>query len=185
MKTYSALLGIAAAVYFANVQSSNGSTINVSASSLWTDTSINLELGTTVTITASGSWSWAYGATCGPTGDPTDTTPDLSDDFYSGALKGALLAYIGADPTQSHFGDASFWPQASGYWLVGNSLQFTSLYSGELWLGMNDDAGSKNTYDNSGSLTVEVTTVPEPGSLALATLGVVIACGGAFWRRLR
>ena len=190
MQITSVPLCIAAIACAVSIQSANAqtTTINVTASPLWTDTDIQLELGTTITITASGTWSWSALHSCGPTGTPANllgVQTTLLDQFYSGANHGALIAYIGVDPTQGQWGNGSFFPQATGYWDVGNEIQLTAPYSGELWLGLNDDAVSEGISDNSGSLTAELTLVPEPDSLALAVIGAIIGCAGALKRRLR
>ena len=136
--------------------------LNIPANPLWTDTGIYLSIGNSVTATASGLWNpltdypWLQ---CGPDGTYQS---GWTDGFMQGANTGALIAYVGSDPYQGHWGDATFFPQATGYWLIGSSSQFTSSYAGELWLGFNDDAQTMLTGDNSGSVLAEVTVVPEP-----------------------
>jgi hypothetical protein len=148
-------------------------TLNISPNPLWTDTGIYLSIGSSVSATASGSWTpstdypWLL---CGPDGVSLE---GWTDGFMLGANTGALIAYVGSDPYQGHWGDSTFFPQAAGYWLIGSSGQFNSPYAGELWLGFNDDAQSMLVGDNAGSVIAEVTVVPEPSVLAVGVLTLV------------
>jgi hypothetical protein len=81
----------------------------------------------------------------------------MYDLFLYSANHGELIAYIGSDPYQGHWGDGSFFPQQTGYWAIGSSGQFTSNKNGELWLGFNDDAVSEVIGDNAGSVTADIT----------------------------
>lgn len=94
--------------------------VSVSASPLWTDTGITLNTGSQVSITASGSWYFGDGQTVGPEGASFDRAP--FDRFTSAAVHGELIGYIGPDPFQGHAGDGSFFPQATGYLVVGNGI---------------------------------------------------------------
>jgi hypothetical protein len=53
-------------------------------------------------------------------------------------------------------GDSNFFPQSTGYWTIGSGDQFISDKSGELWLGINDDAVTQAAWDNAGSVTASV-----------------------------
>ena len=143
-------------------------TVTVPGHPLWTDTGITLTSGTSVVITASGTWAFLGRLCCGPDGDPH--WPDPTDQFFSGANKGALIAYIGADPTQGHLvSGGTFFPQSTGYIAVGSSAALVAPTSGRLWLGINDDARSLNADDNQGSVTAEITVGPAAGdTLTLA-----------------
>jgi hypothetical protein len=155
------------------LQTTNAATLSltVSANPLWTDTGIYVSIGQSITATASGSWNPWTGvlSPCGPDGAPT--APDWDDSFLLGANSAALIAYVGTDPLQGHWGDRSFFPRATGYWVIGSSGGFTSPVAGELWLGFNDDAVNQQTWDNSGSVMAQITVVPEPSAFVLAGLG--------------
>ncbi|HUI07740.1 MAG TPA: hypothetical protein VL486_12125, partial [Verrucomicrobiae bacterium] len=152
MKSQLAVATVVAMLCLLGIPNVKAESLAVSSNPLWTDTTLSLQIGDSVTITASGSWQFDYvHGSCGPDGMYVEE--NLYDRFYSGALQGALVAYVGPDPYQGHWGDESFFPQATGYWNIGSSAQFTSDKDGELWLGFNDDAVSAQPWtDNSGSV---------------------------------
>jgi hypothetical protein len=179
MKRLLALAAVAAVLSFLGSANAQTLTLVVPANPLWTPTAISLNTGDAVSITASGSWRGSL--------NPPWTGPDgLAQDgwanynlFMFGTNWGSLIAFVGPDPYQGHWGDGSFFPQTNGYWYIGSSAQFTSDKTGELWLGFNDDAVSKEIFDNQGSVTAQI-VVPEPSTVILALLGgallVVIRC---------
>ncbi len=176
MKALKTLLGYAGMFSLVSLlQTTNASalSLDVTANPLWTDTGIYLSLGQSVTATASGSWNPWTGVLPNYGPDGVQPSPDWNDSFLVGADSACLIAYVGSDPFQGHGGDASFFPQASGYWVIGSSGGFTSPVSGELWLGFNDAAVTGNVGDNSGFVTANITVVPEPGIFTLAGVGVV------------
>jgi hypothetical protein len=172
MKTFMIVATVVAVVNVLGISYSEGSTVVVKSDPLWTNTALTLNIGDTVTITASGSWQ--FDTSSGSVGPNGVVHPGGEYDvFYSAALHGALIAYIGADPYQGHWGDGSFFPQATGYRNIGTSALFTSDKAGKLWLGMNDDAVGQGTYDNSGSVTAQISVqpVPEPNCFTLVLMG--------------
>ena len=156
---------------FGAITVSATTSLTVTAFPLWTDAHLVLHAGDVVSISASGSWSFGLGAS---TADGQSWWAETTDRFLLSAYQGRLIAYVGADPFQGHWGDASFFPRTTDYWNIGSDGQFASDRLGELWLGINDDAVSKNTADNSGSVfaQIAVTPVPEPGSPLLVLLGL-------------
>ncbi len=134
----------------------------VPANPVWTNTGLTLSPGDTVKISASGAWSYGAGL-IGPDGDPTGCCH--WDDFqhFDDGDKGRLIAFIGNDPYQGRWGDASFFPQYSGYISIGSAQTFTATVGGMLWLGMNDDAVSRVVGDNTGSFTATISVVPGEG----------------------
>lgn len=178
MKNQLAFIGALVAIGVLQGPSLSAQTITVSASPLWTDTGISVGAGQVVKITASGSWAVGPEYGIPYTGPEGLTLAGWTDGFLAGANCGALLAYVGSDPFQGQWGSTSFFPQSSGYLVVGSTVEFTVPTSGELWLGMNDDAQTKLTFDNYGSMTANVTVVPEPTSAALFLLA-----GSLFLRR--
>lgn len=138
-------------------------TLDVPANPLWTDTGISLTNGDTVAIIASGVWSYQGGETSGPEGAKLTLLWENTDFFSADGLHGELIAYVGIDPYQGHWGDRSgFWPQTNAYWNIGTNCQFTVSSSGELWLGCNDDAVSKSVEDNSGSVNAQIGVFSAP-----------------------
>jgi hypothetical protein len=134
------------------------SSVVVTSNPDWTDTGLSTAIGETIEINASGSWTVNIngGIRTGPDGNTA--VYGYWDDFLYEAYQGELIAFIGADPYQGQWGNGSFFPQHTGYWAIGSSCQFTSNETGELWLGINDDAVSKTNGDNSGTMTASITT---------------------------
>lgn len=143
--------------------------IIIPASPLWTNTQIDVTQGQQISITASGTWSGFNNEWFGPDGVPDKT--GYFDNFLISSNHCSLIAFIGSDPYQGHWGDSSFFPQATGYWSVGSSAYFTADKAGRIWLGFNDDAisGNYGEWDNLGY--VEAVITPEPCTLALFGLG--------------
>ena len=150
--------------------------VTVTANPLWTDTGIALGASDVVTISgASGSWSWG-GPLHGPDGD---YQPGLAwDEWITNGYHGQLIGCVGlVDPNPDH----SLIPQNDpSLFAVGTGAVSLSGVSGKLWLGFNDDYASYAVGDNSGSVTVDVTVIPEPISLVVwsvvAGLSIAVAC---------
>ncbi len=148
-------------------------TLEVTSYPLWTDTGIIIIAGEIIAVTphAGDTWSTAGGNNVGPSGVALNNW----DLFFSGSLHSSMVAYIGSDPFQGHYGDGGFFPQATGYTAVNNGVVFTASVGGRLWLGVNDDAVSQATGDNYGSITTDVNVVPVPGAFLLGMLGLSLA----------
>jgi parallel beta-helix repeat protein len=120
----------------------------------WTDTGKFVHEGDTVDIAAYGWWACNKADSscwCGPGG----TTYGTTDGFCTAALNGELIGYIGPTPPtpgSDHLSDAQ------KTFPVGISHTFTagSTQVGELWLGINDDAGTGTYYDNGGNVTAVI-----------------------------
>lgn len=157
------LLIISIVVYsFAAAPKTFAFNIYVTANPLWSDAGVVVSAGQQVNVTATGTWSGSdsLGLTWGPSGYPPQPN---SDNFLLSATYGSLIAYVGTDPYQGHWGDGTFFPQSTGYWAIGDGAQFTPPTTGELWLGINDDAISESISDNEGQITASIAIVPEPG----------------------
>src|ERR1700749_3095431 len=171
MSYRSRFYGLAAALFLVPVVvspalASTTKVITIFAGNLWKNTAIAVHAGDAITVSATGRWSWAADESSGPDGDPVDdfNAFDLFEpfDFFSQAR---LIAYIGADPKQGHWGDGSFFPQTSGYISVGSGQTFIAPYSGKLWLGMNDGAETEGVGHNTGAVHATVTVGTEHSTL--------------------
>jgi hypothetical protein len=175
LRSLTAVTRVVAILSLFGITNAKALTVFVPANPLWTDTHMSLNAGDTVSITASGSWTCGPGeGWFGPDGYQPVGGPTTWDRFLdAGVNQGRLIAYVGSDPYQGHWGDGSFFPQSFGYWNIGSSGQFISSEAGGLWLWFNDDAVSRSVADNAGSVTAQVSVVPEPtvtGSLAFGSV---------------
>jgi hypothetical protein len=135
--------------------------VTVPSNPLWTDAGMALSRGQTVTISATGSWDWGKAhPDFGPDGDPI-FLKDILDgfEFFDIFDHGRLLAFVGPSPYNGRWGDSSFFPETSGYVSVGSGQTFVAPYAGELWLGFNDDAVSRNNFDNTGQVVAAITVL--------------------------
>ena len=133
------------------------SSVVVTSNPVWTDTGLNVGIGENIGVTASGNWTWSTSSGWfGPEGKLPWDSSDAGDNFLYEANHGELIAFVGPDPYQGHFGDSGFFPQHTGYWIIGSSAAFVSDKVGELWLGMNDDAVTRGVGDNAGEVTASV-----------------------------
>jgi serine/threonine-protein kinase len=146
-------------------------TVTINADAGFIDTGITVGQGETVTITASGSWTPDGVNWTDP--DGFDSSMESADNYLNltdlGACStcartqypeyAALMSYTGDNsPQPGSYTSTSVASQAQLIDYVGSDLQTAGWpYSGELWLGMNDDAYSGNTSDNSGSVTATIT----------------------------
>ncbi len=126
----------------------------VPAYPLWTDTGIHVNSNDIVSFPATnGTWTGDNGqAWWGPGGNGVN----YYDTFVTGPHF-SLIAFVGPNPyyagATNEWGNGNYFPRqsgANGYWYLGANGQFTSDRAGELWLGFNDDAVTKNIDDNFG-----------------------------------
>jgi Domain of unknown function (DUF5011) len=125
--------------------------VSVPANQAWTDTGIDLTLGSNVTITASGTIKIASsdpGKT--PAGAPECSAP--SDFVAPGLPCWSLIGRIG--------GGTPFY--------VGTAMGFSVTTSGRLFLGVNDNSFPDNT--GSWTATVTVTVTSQAGQSPVITL---------------
>jgi hypothetical protein len=148
--------------------------VSVSASEIWIDTGLRVTAGELVQITAQGSWTPDGENSTGPDGFgnsllSADNYFDLTDlgtcaycashDYPNWAM---LIAYTGdSPPGPGSYTSTSIAPEAMLIKAVGSSFEAPWPYTGELWLGFNDDAYSGNTSDNSGQVAATVTVSPQ------------------------
>jgi hypothetical protein len=162
----------------ANVVEQITFSVVVTSNPLWTDTRLNTTIGEKVEINASGWWSGAVygGPWFGPDGQLGKS--GYGDTFLYEANWGELIAFVGSDPYQGHWGDGSFFPQHTGYWIIGSSGQFVSNKTGELWLGFNDDAVSESVGDNGGTVTASITITSGPVEVSITPSKATTSIGG-------
>lgn len=141
-----AILVAAGAVLLA--PSAKAQTVQVSATTLWTDTGIALVAGETVQVTASGTVStggqipaWATNT---PDGQPLSSQCEVGE---TGTFPAPGL------PCFSLMGEIT---QTGTPFEVGSSVTFAVETSGEFYLGINDN----DLPDNSGDWTAVVTVYP-------------------------
>jgi hypothetical protein len=121
-----------------------------------------------VTVSASGSWTADGVHYAGPDGYSALS----ADNFFNVQDLGVcsvcaktltghwaeLISYTGpAPPPVGSYTSTAIAPQAKLITVVGSQFSGPSQYSGELWLGFNDDAYSAYTVDNAGQVTATVT----------------------------
>jgi hypothetical protein len=144
--------------------------VTVSASGGWVNTGLQVASGDVVTIHAHGSWTPDGVNYTGPNG--FGSSPTSADNFFNltdlGACAdcatthdpnwSALIGYTGnSPPAPGSYTSTTTAPQARLITLLSDSFSATWPYSGELWLGFNDDAYSGNVSDNSGQVTADIT----------------------------
>jgi hypothetical protein len=147
-------------------------TVTSPANGGWVDTGLSLSLTDSVNIKASGSWTPDGADYTGPDGFgqsllSADNYINLSDLGVCAVCAtsmypewAALMSYTGSDPPQpGSYTSTAVAPQANLVDYVGSHLSTTKFwpYQGELWLGINDDAYSGYTSDNSGQVTATIT----------------------------
>jgi hypothetical protein len=177
MKTYSksVIASFTAALIAVAAQTSRAATnliVVVTANPLWTDTGIALATTDVAQIYgAAGGWaaqtSFPFS---GP--DGTNLCEDVWDEWISDGHQGQLIGFVGVNPNNTN----AVFADGPGLFVVStNSVTFTGR-AGELWLGFNDAfatryPGNVGVNDNSGSVTVNVTTVSLPEDLSIGLAG--------------
>jgi thermopsin len=164
------MFGVLAPKSKAEQTADTATTVVVTANPDWTDTGLSVGIGDTVTITASGDWTVNFNAPndwCGPGGNGHST-----DNYCTAATGGELIAFVGSTPPQPGAGAPS---DQSSLYAVGASDTFTSGQSGELWLGINDDAYTNTPGDNGGSVTASITVATQviPPSPVILPSGIL------------
>jgi pimeloyl-ACP methyl ester carboxylesterase len=146
-------------------------TVTIPANGGWVDTGLSLNGTDSVNIQATGSWTPDGVNYTGPDGFGTsilsaDNYINLSDLGVCGTCAtsmypewAALMSYTGSSPPQpGSYTSTAVASQARLVDYVGSKLTTANWpYKGELWLGINDDAYSAYTSDNSGQVTALLT----------------------------
>jgi hypothetical protein len=144
--------------------------VTVPASQGWIDTGIRVTPTDVVEITAKGSWTPDGVNYTGPDGfgyslvsaDNYFDLTDLGVCAYCATSKyphwAMLISYTGdSPPGLGSYTSTAVARQAMLIDSVGSNYNAPWPYSGELWLGFNDDAYSANTSDNYGQVTATIT----------------------------
>ena len=170
---FAALLALLLLQSELNVQASNVFTLQVPDTALWTDTGINVSAGNLLTINASGTVRYGNDlvSVTGPGGTNSDGTVFFSNMPLPTTVVVSMIGKIGGT-TAANTG--TLLPEGlpgTGPGFVGSNYNFIVPTTGELFLGFNDNF----FLDNSGSFSVSVTvsTVPEPSSMMLVAFGIL------------
>ena len=144
--------------------------LTIAADAGWVDTGLQVDPSDDVNISASGSWTPDGVDYAGP--DGFFYSPESADNYFNTYDLGTcadcattdapfwaeLISYTGNSPPEpGSYTSTSVAPQAALIDGVGSTFQGSWPYSGEIWLGFNDDAYSGNTSDNYGEVTATIT----------------------------
>jgi hypothetical protein len=153
----------------------------VPATSPWYDTGINLLGGWQLSITATGLATYDAFEIGGPLATNANGGDVSGQNFFSDAVlpSAEIHSLIGKIGGTTSVGSGTPVPGGlAGYGagFVGESYSEQITTSGRLFLGYNDEV--PDFYDNSGGVSVTVTVVPEPSTLGLLGLGVLLLLSG-------
>lgn len=118
--------------------------LDVSSTTEWVDTGIDVVVGDTLRITAEGTINYTTSKTCGPDGGKREWQDLIRALPVNDAGRGALVGIIGDGTVAKAF-------------LVGSKYEGAVKSTGRLHLGVNDD----DYKTNKGSFRVRVEIVPE------------------------
>ena len=118
--------------------------LEVSSTTEWVDTGIDVVAGDTLRITAEGTINYSTSKTCGPDGGKREWQDLIRALPVNDAGRGTLVGIIGDGTVAKAF-------------LVGSKYEGSVKSTGRLHLGVNDD----DYKNNKGSFRVRVEIVPE------------------------
>ncbi|MGH9789315.1 MAG: hypothetical protein ACRD4U_11510, partial [Candidatus Acidiferrales bacterium] len=118
--------------------------VDVSSTTEWVDTGIDVVTGDTLRISAEGTINYTTSKTCGPDGGKREWQDLIRALPVNDAGRGALVGIIGDGTVAKAF-------------LVGSKYEGAVKSTGRLYLGVNDD----DYKNNKGSFRVRVEIVPE------------------------
>jgi hypothetical protein len=167
---FSLLLGQGAEVATAQIY-----TLGVPDTVPWTDTGIYLTAGSQLDIAATGTvhYSTSSYQVCDANGGDYSGAQFLSDMMLPTTVCHSLVGKIGGTTGVGTGTPVSEGILGDGPGFVGTFYNKAVSTSGELFLGFNDDPAV--FWDNSGSfsVTISITSVPEPGTIALFATGAI------------
>ena len=149
-------------------------TVDVPGTAPWYDTGIDVFAGYELSISAAGivTYDVWHGMSADANGGDVSGQNFFSDSVLPDAITHSLIGKIGGT---TDVGDGTPVPEGvvgDGAGFVGTSYDQQVSTSGRLFLGYNDEVGGFS--DNAGSFSVTVTVVPEPSTIGLVGLGVLL-----------
>jgi hypothetical protein len=161
-------------------------TFNVPGTTPWFDTGIDITAGWQLRVGATGLVTYNTGlpgtAVADANGGDWLGGNFFSTAVYSNAEIHSLIGKIGGT-TDLNTGNpvpSGLLGQGAGF--VGKSYTNLILNSGRLFLGYNDEP--PYFFDNAGSFAVNITVVPEPSTIGLLGLGILLLLGKRLATRL-
>jgi hypothetical protein len=155
------------------VSKSSATTFTVTANPCWTDTGITV-LATDTVIFANATANWGAGIPGDPFGPGGLYSGNPSDQWIGTGYQGELIGFIGNSSLDLNTYPRVIFQNDIGLFEIGATILPVTIsgLSGKLWLGFNDAYWS-NPYDNFGTASVDVTTVPLPTTLLLLGSGLL------------